>query len=106
MNLFLLKLFLLFLFMCNVFGIQIEVITVGQNSVKELKTLIYEGQVYCSTDDISRLLKCQLYHNEKRGKTVLYVENRRVKISAQSSFILVDDLVSLHLFLRDRHPKQ
>ena len=93
MNLFLLKLFLLFLFMCNVFGIPIEVITVGQNSVKELKTLIYKEQVYCSTDEISRILKCQLYHSEKRGKTVLYIENRRVKISAQSSFILVDDHV-------------
>jgi N-acetylmuramoyl-L-alanine amidase len=93
MNLFPLKLFLLFLFTCNVFGIPIEVITVGQNSVKELKTLIYEEQVYCSTDEISRILKCQLYHSEKRGKTVLYIENRRVKISAQSTFILVDDHV-------------
>ena len=93
MNLFSLKLFLLFLFTCNVFGIPIEVITIGQNSVKELKTLIYEEQVYCSTDEISRILKCQLYHSEKRGKTVLYIENRRVKISAQSTFILVDDHV-------------
>ena len=93
MNLFLLKLFLFFLFTFNVFGTPIEVITLGQNSVIELKTLMHGNQVYCSTDDISRILKCRLYHSEKRGKTVLYIENRRVKVSAQSTFVLVDDHV-------------
>ncbi|SVB27276.1 uncharacterized protein METZ01_LOCUS180130 [marine metagenome] len=93
MNSFLLKSYLLFLFTSNVFGTSIDVITIGQKGVKKLKTLMHENRVYCSTNDLSRILKCRLYHSEKRGKTILYIENRRVKVSAQSSFVLVDDHV-------------
>ena len=93
MKSFLLKTFPLFLFMSHVCGTSIDVIFSGQNSVEELKTMMYGNQIYCSTNDLSRILKYRLYHSEKREKTVLYVENRRVKVSAQSSFVLVDDHV-------------
>ena len=91
MILFLFKLFLIFLFTFNVFGTPIEVINIGQNSVNELKTLMHGDQIYCSTIDLSRILKCQLYHSEERGKTVIYIENSRIKVSAQSSFVFVDN---------------
>ncbi|MDP6684812.1 MAG: N-acetylmuramoyl-L-alanine amidase [Candidatus Marinimicrobia bacterium] len=87
------KTFPLFLFMSYVCGTSIGVIFPGQNSVEELKTMVYGNQVYCSTNDLSRILKCGFYHSDKRGKIVLYIENRRVKVSAQSSFVLVDDHV-------------
>lgn len=90
---FLLNTFLLFIFISNVFGTPIRVITIGQNGIKELKTLMQGNQIYCSTNDLSKILKYRIYHSEKRGKIVLYIENRRVKVSAQSSFVLVDDHV-------------
>ena len=52
---------------------------------------MHGDQIYCSTIDLSRILKCQLYHSEERGKTVLYIENSRIKVSAQSSFVFVDN---------------
>jgi N-acetylmuramoyl-L-alanine amidase len=44
-----------------------------------------------SARDFARALSSRLYENQERKKLVLYISNRRIKISAKSSFIMVDD---------------
>ena len=44
-----------------------------------------------SARDFARALSSRLYENQERKKLVLYITNRRIKISARSSFIMVDD---------------
>jgi len=75
------------------FGSPIRVLTSNVNTPDELKTILVESKVYCSTNDLSRILKCRLYHSGERGKTVLYIENQRVKFTGESAFVLVDDHV-------------
>ena len=44
-----------------------------------------------SARDFSRALSSRLYENQERKKLVLYIAGRRIKISAKSSFVMVDD---------------
>ncbi len=72
-------------------GAPIQVVSKAQNIKESLKTLIVNNQVYCSSNDFSRIIKCNLFHTIERGKTVLYIENKRVKITDQSDFLVVDN---------------
>ncbi|MFH1851111.1 MAG: N-acetylmuramoyl-L-alanine amidase [Candidatus Neomarinimicrobiota bacterium] len=59
----------------------------------KLKTLERGPGTYFSSIDLARILSCRYYVNPERQKIVLYLNNHRVKISAQSSFIMVDEQV-------------
>ena len=57
----------------------------------QIKTLSNSKQLYMSARDFSRALSSRLYENQERKKLVLYIAGRRIKISAKSSFVMVDD---------------
>ncbi len=59
----------------------------------KLKTLERGPGTYFSTIDLARILSCRYYLNPERQKIVLYLTNHRVKISAQSSYVIIDDQV-------------
>jgi len=59
----------------------------------KLRTLDRGSGTYFSTVDLARILACRYYVNPERQKIVLYIANHRVKISAKSSFIIIDDQV-------------
>ena len=69
----------------------IRVFNRSTGTESKIKTLPNSEQLYMSTRDFARALSSRLYENQERKKLVLYITNRRIKISARSSFIMVDD---------------
>lgn len=60
----------------------------------EIKTLDKMRGTYVSLNDVSRILaKREPYINKDRRKMVLYLGEHRIKVSSQTSFILVNDQV-------------
>ncbi len=59
----------------------------------KLRTLERGPGTYFSTIDLARILSCRYYVNPERQKIVLYIANHRVKLSAQSSFVIIDERV-------------
>ena len=57
----------------------------------KLRTLDRGPGTYFSTIDLARILDCRYYVNPERQKIVLYIANHRVKISAKSSFVIIDE---------------
>ena len=46
---------------------------------------------YISSADMVRILNAGVFTNNARGKVVIYFGGHRIKISAYSSFVVVDD---------------
>jgi len=88
-NLFLVTLFLF----ASTKAVPIKVIDHVENKEDTLKVLENMPSVYCSTKDFARLLSTNIYENKERAKIVLYLNEHRVKISANTSFIVIDDVI-------------
>jgi len=71
----------------------IKVINQIDNTVDQLKVLENTPVVYCSAKDLARVLSTTIYENIEREKIVIYLDEHRVKISAGTSFIVIDDIV-------------
>ena len=72
----------------------IKVINRVDESVQNLETLETINGHFISVNEISKILSNRApFVNNEREKIVLYVRDSRVKISANTSFILVDDRV-------------
>ena len=72
----------------------VRVINRVNNSTDEIKTLDNLRGVYVSAKDVSRVLSARTpYINTDRFKMVIYIGNNRIKISGNSSYILVDERV-------------
>ncbi len=72
----------------------VRVVNRTDNSMDDITTLDRLRGTYVSTKDVSRILaKRDPFVNEERGKMVLYLSNHRIKISGNSSYILVDEQV-------------
>lgn len=87
---------LLFLFVALSLSLAspVRVINRVDKTEDEIKTLDNLRGTYISLNDVSRILaKRKPYVNKDRRKMVLYIGDHRIKISSQTSFILVDDQV-------------
>jgi hypothetical protein len=71
----------------------IKVVNQRENTEDELKVLDNTPVVYCSVKDLARVLSTTIYENIEREKIVLYLGEHRVKISAGTSFLVIDDIV-------------
>ncbi|MEE8335270.1 MAG: N-acetylmuramoyl-L-alanine amidase [Candidatus Neomarinimicrobiota bacterium] len=86
--------FLLVLTMTFLQGSSVRVINRVDNQEDEISTLENMRGTYISSKDVSRVLaKRQPFVNDDRYKMVLYLGDHRIKISSQSSYVLVDDQV-------------
>ena len=75
-------------------GGSIRVVNRVNNSMDDIETLDRLRGTFVSTRDVSRILaKREPFVNEARGKMVLYIGDHRIKISGNSSFILIDEKV-------------
>ena len=74
-------------------GTPIKVVNQIENTEDQLKVLDFTPTVYNSMKDLARLLAITVYENIEREKLVLYLDEHRVKISAGTSFIVIDDVV-------------
>jgi len=86
-------LFIIFFYSFNIFASPIKVINQLENTEDELKVLDNTPVVYCSVKDLARVLSTTIYENIEREKLVLYLGVHRVKISAGTSFLVIDDVV-------------
>ena len=77
-------------FSCLFASIQVFNRSAGTQS--EIKSLIGKTKLYISTKDLARALSSRLYENRDRKKLVLYIKNKRIKISGNTSFVLVEDV--------------
>ena len=57
-----------------------------------LKTLKGEKNIYISTRDLVSALSSRLYENQERKKLVLYVSGKKIKVTAGTSFLIIDDV--------------
>lgn len=86
----------LFIIIFYSFGIaasSIKVVNQQKNTEDELKVLANTPVVYCSVKDLARVLSTTIYENIEREKIVLYLGIHRVKISAGTSFLVIDDVI-------------
>jgi len=72
----------------------VKVINRVNQQEDEIKTLDWLEGTYVSSRDISRVLaNREPFVNMERKKMVLYIGDHRIKVSAQTSYILVDEQV-------------
>ena len=85
--------FIILFFSITIATPSIKVINQIDNTVDQLKILESTPVVYCSIKDLARVLSTTIYENIEREKIVLYLDEHRVKISAGTTFIVIDDIV-------------
>ena len=57
-----------------------------------IKTLKGEKNIYVSTRGLVLALSSRLYENQERKKLVLYISGKRIKVTAGTSFLIIDDV--------------
>ncbi len=57
----------------------------------ELRVLSDAGPLYISTKDLAQSFTSKLYENSDRKKLVIYISGSKIKISGNSSYIIIDD---------------
>ena len=86
--------FIISLFYSFPFCETVKVINNLNSSSYSIRTLARLTGTYISILDFSKILTNRdTYINEDRGKMVLYIGDKRIKISSYSSFVLVDEQV-------------
>ena len=78
----------------NLEASSVRVVNRVNNTTDEIRTLDNLRGIYVSVKDVSRVLSTkEPYINNDRLKMVIYIGNNRLKISGNSSYILVDERV-------------
>tara|TARA_B100000214_G_scaffold56237_1_gene36081 strand:+ start:3650 stop:5059 length:1410 start_codon:yes stop_codon:yes gene_type:complete len=57
----------------------------------EIRTLPNVKSLYISSKDLAKSFTSKIYENKDRGKLVLYISGKKIKISGNSSYVLIDD---------------
>jgi N-acetylmuramoyl-L-alanine amidase len=71
----------------------IRVINRTTQTQSQIGVLENYSAVYCSSKDLADVFALQVFENAERQKLVLYIGDHRVKISANTSYIIVDDRI-------------
>ena len=68
-----------------------DIKVIDSNNEFFIKTLKGEVKTYVSARDLVSILSARLYENQERKKLVLYISGKRIKISAGTSYLVIDD---------------
>jgi len=79
------------LFLTSVLWGEIHVFNRSSGTESEIRTLLDSKKLYISAKDLSQSLSSKLYENAERKKLVLYITGKKVKISGNTSFVMIDD---------------
>ena len=79
------------LFLFTVLNGDIHVFNRSAGTESDIKTLSNTGPLYISAKDLAKSFTSKLYENTERKKLVLYISGVKVKISGNSSYIIIDD---------------
>ena len=81
----------LFLFVLSLLNAEINVFNRTTGLSSELKVLSDTKPIYISTKDLARSFTSKLYENSERKKLVIYISGSKIKISGNSSYVIIDD---------------
>jgi N-acetylmuramoyl-L-alanine amidase len=70
---------------------EIHVFNRSSGIESEINTLPGSKVLYLSAKDLAKSLSSKLFENKDRKKLVLYIAGKRIKISGNTSFIMIDD---------------
>ena len=85
------KIIILSIFSTELLFANIQVFNRNTGMESEIRTLSESKKLYLSAKDLAQSLSSKLYENKDRKKLVLYITDRRIKISGYTSFIIIDD---------------
>ncbi len=83
------KIFIIF-FINFLYG-EIHVFNRSAGTETEIRTLPNVKSLYISSKDLAKSFTSKIYENKDRGKLVLYISGKKIKISGNSSYVLIDD---------------
>ena len=81
----------LFLFVLSLLNAEINVFNRTTGFSSELKVLSDTKPIYISTKDLAQSFTSKLYENSERKKLVIYISGAKIKISGNSSYIIIDE---------------
>ena len=81
----------LFLFVLSLLNAEINVFNRTTGFSSELKVLSDTKPIYISTKDLAQSFTSKLYENSERKKLVIYISGSKIKISGNSSYVIIDD---------------
>ena len=81
----------LFILLSTIANGDIHVFNRSAGTESEIKTLSNEKPTYISVKDLAKSFTSKVYENTERKKLVLYISGFKVKISGNSSYIIIDD---------------
>jgi len=81
---------LIFLVAAIVYG-DIHVFNRRAGTESEIRILPNSNPLYISAKDLAQSLTSKIYENSERQKLVLYIGSNKIKISGNSSYIIIDD---------------
>ena len=69
----------------------IHVFNRSAGTESEIRTLPNTRSLYISAKDLAKSFTSKVYENTERQKVVLYISGTKVKISGNSSYIIIDE---------------
>ena len=85
------KVFSIIIFLTGSLIADIKVVNSSVGKSSYIKTLKGEKKSFVSTRGFVSSLSSRLYENAERKKLVLYISGKRIKVSAGTSFLIIDD---------------
>jgi len=79
------------IFLTTILNGEIHVFNRSAGTESEIKTLPKSKLLYISAKDLAHSFTSKLYENTERKKLVLYIAGRKIKISGNSSYIMIDN---------------
>jgi len=82
---------ILFLLIISLLHGDIHVFNRRAGSESEISVLRDSKPLYISAKDLARSMSSKVYENSERKKLVLYIGSNKIKISGNSSYLIIDD---------------
>ena len=83
--------FIIFLFSISLGDV--HVFNRNESTESKVKTIKFGNTLYISAKDLSSSLYSKIYENSDRKKLVIYLSGSKLKISGNSSFIIIDEKI-------------
>ena len=83
--------FIIFLFSISLGDV--HVFNRNESTESKVKTIKFGNTIYISAKDLSSSLYSKIYENSDRKKLVIYLSGSKLKISGNSSFIIIDEKI-------------
>jgi|TARA_B110000495_G_scaffold44181_1_gene36276 N-acetylmuramoyl-L-alanine amidase len=78
-------------FILNILFSEVHVFNRSNGTESEIETLSGITPLHLSAKDLANAFSSKIYENEERRKLVIYISGHKVKISGNSSFIMIND---------------